>query len=399
MATQKAEQKTDQKSNKQTKSTGTGGGTSGVVECGKVNAKNLTFTDLDTKNARSAAQSIAYPNYEYIPNVKKNFIFKTDIIQISQYGIPMMNDKTKEWIKSDKDREYFRLGHDKTQASCNSLFKMLKDIDARVLELMPVIFGANANKYKYIPLVKEASESEEEEVPEKGDSIKPKVDKMNFCKVKLDTDYNDDRRITTAIFVTENGKPVLQENVNTVSDVAEHLTWNSSARFVIMMNKLWAEKVPKKGKGQPKEFGISMKCLQLEVTDKSAKSGSVKAQFQKSFAFGDSGYNSESESKPETKSDTKSDTKADIKADIKSDAKQSKQDTKKVTKQVVEDEVEVEEVEETEGTEGTEGDEEEQVEEEEEQVDEEEQEDEPQKKNKTRPHKNPHQNDKKYLII
>ena len=133
---------------------------------------------------------------------------------------------------------------------------MLSDIDARVLELQPTIFGTNAHKYKYCPLVKHP------EVDEDDDYAKQKMD---FCKVKFEVDYHN-QNIKTGIFVNKNGKPILQNDIQTISDIAMILTRNSEARFVITISKLWAEKAPKKG--CPKEFGLTLKCKQLEVYDK-----------------------------------------------------------------------------------------------------------------------------------
>ena len=265
------------------------GGPPMIIECEKVATNNVTFTELDTKNERSANQSLCYPNYEYLPGVKKNFIFKTGAIKLTQYGIPQMTDKTKKWIKSDQDREHFRLPHDPTQPTSVALFKMLSALDKHVLQNQANIFGANAAKYKYIPLVKEPAEAEVDENEEGEDKKKPKYDRFQFCKVKFDTDFGDNRKLTTAIFLreAETGKPLLQE-VNSVTEAEEHLPWGSTARFVIMANKLWAAKQTKtKGKGELKEFGLTMKCLQLEVIAKPQKTGSIKTSFRSSYALGD----------------------------------------------------------------------------------------------------------------
>ena len=251
-----------------------------TVDCENVECKKLSFTKIDNQNERSAGQGISYANYDYLPNVSRNFVFKTKGLRFTQYGIPQKNEKTAKFIKEDKDREYFRIPWDPSQDNCNALFSMLEKIDEHVEKCKTAIFGENANKYKYIKLVKEAAEADEDDGNANG---KPKQERFRFCKVKFDTDFNDNRRIMTTVFLNENGKPELAENTNTVTDVAEYLTWNSMGRFVIMMNKLWAEKNAKK-KGEPKEFGITLKCLQMEITERNQKTGSVKNAFR-SYAF------------------------------------------------------------------------------------------------------------------
>lgn len=273
MSNQKTEQKTKAKGN-----------VSNIIDCDKVNANKLTFTELDTKNERSAGQSICYPNYEYLPNIKKNFIVRTQPIKLVQYGIPLMNEKTKKWIKSDKDREYIRIPYNPEDPNSVSFFNMLEEIDKRTLELQPTIFGTKSSQYKYIPLVKEPSEFEENEDDTQEHQVRnkqPTEPRMKFCKVKIDTDYNDDRRVVTAVFADGNKDPV--PDIKTISDMAEYVTWQSTVKFIIMVNKLWAEKT--KLKGTKKEFGITMKCLQLEITEKATKMGSVKNSFRKAYAF------------------------------------------------------------------------------------------------------------------
>ena len=230
-----------------------------IILCKDFDASKLTFSELDMqkKDIYSINQCVCFAYYEYFPEFKNKFLFKTNPIKLKQYGIPYVNEKTMQFIKSDKDREYFKLPYDKSQSSCNDLFKMLSDIDARVLELQPMIFGTNAHKYKYVPLVRH---------PDKDEDYDYVAQKMDFCKIKFEVDYYS-KNITTGIFVNENGKSILRHDTQTVSDIVTILRRNSEARFIITISKLWAEKIPKI-KGEPKDFGLTLKCKQLEVYDK-----------------------------------------------------------------------------------------------------------------------------------
>ena len=253
-----------------------------MIDCENADPKKLSFTKIDNSNVRSAGQGISYANYDYMPNTSKNFVFRTNPIKFTQYGIPQKNEKTEKFIKSDQDREYFRIPYDPSQPNCVTLFKMLEAIDARVEECKDLIFGDQSSKYRYSRIVKEPNEVDEDVNPKAAS--KPKTEKYKFCKVKLDTQFDDNRKITTSVFLMEDGKPVIQDHVTTVSDVEQYLAWNSSGRFVIMMNKLWAEKQSKK-KGELREFGISLKCLQMVITERSQKGMSIKEVFKSAYAF------------------------------------------------------------------------------------------------------------------
>ncbi|AYV84444.1 MAG: hypothetical protein Hyperionvirus25_30 [Hyperionvirus sp.] len=263
------------------------GGAPMVIDCEKIDVKKVSISPLDTKNERLAGQGMSFVNYEFLPKVQKSFIFKTGPIKLVQGGIPQMNDYTSKWCKSDKDREFFKVPCDPNQPNSVALFDMLERLDKHTQECAPGIFGANHNKYKYIKLVKEPFEPEEDdEAKAAGGDEKKKYERLKFCKVKFDTDFNDNRKITTAVFVNENGKPT-QHQCPTVTDVEQQMTWGSTARFVIMVSKLWAEKQAKGGKGALKEYSLTMKCLQLEVLQKPDKLGSTKKVFQSSYSFGD----------------------------------------------------------------------------------------------------------------
>ena len=126
-----------------------------TVDCDNVEVKKLTFSKIDNANSRSVTQGISYANYDYMPGVKKNFVFKTKPIKFTQYGIPQKTQKTEKWIKTDQDREYLRIPYDPLQPNAIALFKMLEAIDAHIETQKSAIFGENASKYKYIKLVKE----------------------------------------------------------------------------------------------------------------------------------------------------------------------------------------------------------------------------------------------------
>ena len=145
-----------------------------MIDCENADTKKLSFTKIDNQNARSAGQGISYANYEYLPSTVKNFVFRTPPIKFTQYGIPQKNEKTEKFIKSDQDREYFRIPYDPAQPNCVTLFQMLESIDERVEQCKDAIFGDQSNKYKYSRIVKEPNEVDDVDVIPK----KQKVEKV-----------------------------------------------------------------------------------------------------------------------------------------------------------------------------------------------------------------------------
>src|SRR5947207_6710337 len=118
-----------------------------TVDCENTDVKKLTFTKIDNANERSQTQGISYANYDYLPGVTRNFVFKTKPIKFTQYCIPQKNKNTEKWIKEDKDREYFRIPWDPSQPNSGSLFKMFEAIDDHIESQKAAIFGDIANKY------------------------------------------------------------------------------------------------------------------------------------------------------------------------------------------------------------------------------------------------------------
>lgn len=256
-----------------------------IIHCKDVIIEKVLFTPLDTINERSKGQSISYPHYEYYDNITNKFIIKTDPIIITKYGIPTKNDKKNKMVKNDRDREYFRIPYDETQPNCVSLFELLIKIDNYMETIQKKkIFGLHEDEYIYVPLVKDPVKISEYYKTDIMDENNTK--KMKFCKVKFDTDYNDDRRILTSVFVKTNPdkEPKLQKT-DTVTKIGEYLRWNSKARFILMFNKLWADKFPKKEGSKIKEFGITMKCLQMEISDIPVRYNMIKNQVMAQYAF------------------------------------------------------------------------------------------------------------------
>lgn len=249
----------------------------------KFNIKNFSLTDLQS-NERSKAQLIAYPRYN-----EGMAVFQTPEFTISQYGIPPIGD----YAKTDSERTTLKLCLDPEQEECVQLqSQVFEPIDKHMKDVatQKELFKApNLEKvrksFMYKTIVREPQESEAIEEPKESPD-KPKRPKCNFWKAKLDTDF-ETGRIITSVFVRDpsnpEAKPTLQK-VDSVTELEKVMPWGSKVRFIVMMNKLWAEKNPK-GDSKTRSYGLAFKILSIETTPREG-GGSLREVVQQ-YAFRD----------------------------------------------------------------------------------------------------------------
>lgn len=250
-------------------------GPSILDNCNFFDISNFSLTELS--NDLNANQRISFPKYDYDnDNKKMNFIFKTNLIKITAYGIPPLNQN---YYPTDKHRNFIKIPHDPTQTSCNELFALLGKIDTYMTtaETKQTLFGNNAHKYRYNPLIKTPHQQEDEDGNVVG------YQKFNYCKVNFCTDHNTGNLKTSAFRKKNNGDVQLFENMKTVSDLNEYLRWSSTARFAITINKMWANKKPIGS--QSIDYGLTLKCLQTVIIEPEPVYNNQ--YFEKNFIFDD----------------------------------------------------------------------------------------------------------------
>lgn len=116
--------------------------------------------------------------------------------------------------------------------------------------------------------------------------------KVPYVKFKLDTDYNNKGAIQTDVYLvkikvdpdTKKEKRCPEKvPVTTPTDLEEYMPWNSTARFIVQANKVWAAKT--KSADGNRSWGITFKIIQMEVEPGTSKT-SIKNEF-KGYAFPD----------------------------------------------------------------------------------------------------------------
>jgi hypothetical protein len=274
------------------------GGQNEMVECDKFDITKFSFTEVDMgdkpkgpNKAVNKSQYTAYPRYNYgtkaAPN-EQQFYFKTKPIKFVQGGIPKAPT---EFIKTDKQRDFFRVPEDKSQPGCVELFKMFEAIDAFFMnpKNKAKLFTNDKLKkfeklYEYMPIVR---------TPQPNENDEEGKERLRYAKIKLATDY-ESGDLTTFVFSRTNGIPEMVKGLKTITDLTNHFAWNCTGQFIINANKIWLNKSgDAKGK---RNFGVAFKCPQLEILEKPA--GGQKANFQK-YAFGDNLTSTDGGAKPE----------------------------------------------------------------------------------------------------
>jgi hypothetical protein len=216
------------------------------------------FTEL-SKNDRSKNQEISFPRYAGVSNDFEkgtNLILQLPWIHLSQHGIPRLG----EYYETDNDREFIKLPLDPNVPESKELMDKLMALDDRVGgELKLGIIGKkNAKKLDYLPLVRTP---EEKVVDSDDEESKETIKRLPYIKIKFDTEFQT--HVMKTLVYRKNADPDVrpkreQVGIETMEEMAEFVPYLSKVRVIVMANKLWAS-------GSLKKFGITLKCLQIEV--------------------------------------------------------------------------------------------------------------------------------------
>ena len=172
---------------------------------------------------------------------------------------------------------------------------MFEKIDKYMIDNKEKLFSGPLKKFikifEYTPIVRTPQEpitldDDEENNDKKKDEVKPKTERFQYAKIKLNTIY-ETGAISTYIFSRDEAGVPVEKKVGCVDDLLNEMPWMSTAQFAISLSKAWFSKsADKSGK---RNYGVTFKCQQIDVIERPAKgaSSSLKTDF-KNYAFDDS---------------------------------------------------------------------------------------------------------------
>jgi hypothetical protein len=207
-----------------------------AIKCNELRQQKISFMCIDYKNLEIKNQGAANGKYQYDSKTNAKLIVKTDPIQLTQ--------NSENHITSHNTHDYIKIPIDPEQQSCVDLGNMMKTIDAHMM--------INHNKYlndlgkysKYVPIIKEPYHH------------------YPYCEIMINVDPKSNDEIKTKVFDNheQTRKLALVKNTNDLLKCIEH---NNECVFVLMLDKLWIDKVVKRG--AKFKFGVTFKLLQIEI--------------------------------------------------------------------------------------------------------------------------------------
>lgn len=325
-----------------------------LIQVKDFDLKKFVLPSIDEKLS-SPAQYHSFPKYKFGEDKKDldNVVIVTNDIKLSKGGIPRLDPKFR---RNDSKREFFYLGEDKDQDSCNDLFNLLQSIDEEFdkrisydskkdedpnLESKTVFIQKDKKKdalnvLEYVPIVRLSQGPPEGSVQEGQAEYVP----YKRIKVKFSTEYNKDKdenepnKLTTALFLGDKNEP---EDLTYPTDYEKYLRYGCTARFVLQINKFWCKKSvekDKKGVQKPRECGFNIKVLQIIITKESTVGGgqSIQEKYRKRCVALKAGPSSASknEAKQDVKETKKGESNSESESESDSDSEDEKQ--KKDTK-------------------------------------------------------------------
>lgn len=228
------------------------------ILCNNFNINKLKYSEA-APNDMMQAMLVSFPNYDNHP-----FIFETGEIYVTYEGIP----KIGTFYPTDDARSFIKVPLDEEQANCLELNDMLTKIQTQFennhKNLLPNHLNQTVKStYKSINIIKEKLNDIDDDLDKKP--TKPNQSKRH-CVFKFKKAH-DTGNITTKVFLNKDDtiKPI---NVTNVTDIEQYLTWGSTIRMIVQMDKAWFAKTKKNPQAQFRDCGLSFKILQLEITPK-----------------------------------------------------------------------------------------------------------------------------------
>lgn len=225
-----------------------------------LDVSKITFSDLMDSD-KVISQRISFIKYAD----EKKLSLQTPVLMTETYGIP----RESHFYPDDKSRSFYKLPfcHDRKKYDDELDYKEIKLFHDKLVQIDKLcgsdafrrkLFGDKLDKYQYSPLVRQNQDDEEGvKVDKNGNPYY----RPEYAKIKIMLHYTTSKPLIS-LFENNDGvrKPV---DVNSLSDVVDHLKYLSKLRFILNFSKLY---VMKTSSGNAKRmFGINLVATHAEV--------------------------------------------------------------------------------------------------------------------------------------
>jgi hypothetical protein len=303
-----------------------------MMTADKLDISKIITSVIDTKpNQFNKSMLCSFLNYKYDGNKSdkpSTLVFKLDETELKEGGIFPIH---KDWAPTNRKREWFKLSWNRDEIILDNFFKALAMLDDyfssdEIKKKLVKECGfkkKTVSNFKYTKIIKAAVDNEGETDELTG---KPKRSYKESTRIKFKVNNNsidqENREVTTAMYVKENEVPQRQPANLTISDVEKFLMIGCKCQYVIEIQKIWILKGADSDGNY--KYGVSLICRQLAVTVKAPEVGTYVASVYDEYVFANK---TETIEKDIIEKDVKKDIiEKDIKKEIKKEIKEEEEE-------------------------------------------------------------------------
>ncbi|QGR53836.1 hypothetical protein [Moumouvirus maliensis] len=308
-----------------------------------VDFQNVLVSELEKK---PKAQPLCYLNYKDDKHGETKLLVQSDKIKITDHGIPGIHE---QYYPDDSKREFIKIPLDESQESCRKLIEHFDKADQFFgsKNLRKKIFGNNCEQYQYQPIIRKPQEQNNDNKNKTNGENKPKCD---FVKIKFNMAGSNESRVNrTKLFQIKTGGEKEPVKADTITEVANHIRFQSEIKFIFYYVKIWANSSKTQGLNKYL-YGVGLKIMAIEFVPNKGKGIDIdNLEFDESDDDDDgenknvSPKKSSSKSKLDDDDDDENNNEDDNEEDEEPEVKQDKKSSKK---KVVEEDDEEEQEEE-----------------------------------------------------
>lgn len=255
------------------------------IECEDFDINRLAFRGQVPQEG--ATQYTFFPKYlfdeekevtrENCSKYGESLIVVTPPIKMIRGGIPKHNNQYHTADPDSAKRAYFFIPRNDEDPDTKQLFDMINTID----DYMDQEINVKKNKNNLLYTISSKTKKEiptknltykrmiTKSQPPQNDEDEEDTNKKQYLeweriKVKFNMKYDpelgqdDPREITTQLYLKDKDEP---ENFTKLTEIEKFFTWNCTARFALMFNRVWGKK------SDTRECSIGIKCVQIGITE------------------------------------------------------------------------------------------------------------------------------------